>query len=103
MQSRRRGPSYNFLSEDANVQRLLDQFDTFREEYIKKNKVESVALKKICIQFQSFLCNGMKSIDGDIPGVKVSQCFNSRVELWLQLTIGLNKESILFRLFEAHL
>ncbi|BBN10823.1 hypothetical protein MPTK1_5g06720 [Marchantia polymorpha subsp. ruderalis] len=83
MQSRRRGPSYNFQSENANVQKLLDQFDTFREKYRQKKKIESVALKDFCILFQPLLCNGVKSIDGDIPGVKNGQCFNSRVELYL--------------------
>ncbi|BBN10768.1 hypothetical protein MPTK1_5g06250 [Marchantia polymorpha subsp. ruderalis] len=83
MQSRRRGPSCNFRSDDVNVQMLLDKFDTFREKYRKKKKNESAALKDFCLQFQPLLCNGMKSIDGDIPGVNVGQCFNSRVELYL--------------------
>lgn len=83
MQLRRRGPSYKCWSEDTNVERLLDQFDTFREKYRKKKKNESVALKDFCIQFQALLCNGVKSIYGDIPGIKVAHYFNSRVELYL--------------------
>ncbi|OAE35574.1 hypothetical protein AXG93_2841s1070 [Marchantia polymorpha subsp. ruderalis] len=78
MQSRRQGPSYNFRSKDANVQILLDQFDTFREKYRKKKNDESVAMKTlhpIIVQWGIDYLPAIRSpamIDGESVSIAIS-------------------------------